>query len=147
MANLKLQLYKSCLSYVEERISISKTAIEEAQGAANAETKSTAGDKHDTARAMMQLEVEKNMKQLAEAQKLKQLLAQIDPKRSCIQVEFGAAAETTNGNFYVCISAGKIDDGYFAISPVSPIGLALRGCRVGDSVSFNGKTIEVLALH
>jgi len=147
VSDLKQKLYNSCLTYVEERISISRTAIEEAQAAANSETKSTAGDKHDTTRAMMQLEVEKNAKQLSEAKKLKQALAQIDPVKSCSQVEAGAAVETSNGNFYISISAGKINDDYFAISPVSPVGIALKGLKVGSSVSFNEKMIEVLAIR
>ena len=65
------------MAYVHERIAATQEAIYTAQLSANEETKSSAGDKYETGRAMAQLEIEKNTAQLAEALKLKQMLKQI----------------------------------------------------------------------
>ena len=64
-------------------------AISGAQNSANEETKSSAGDKYETGRAMAQLEIEKNMTQLAEAKRLKQTLEQIAPDKIIAELMFG----------------------------------------------------------
>jgi transcription elongation GreA/GreB family factor len=142
----KQQLYALCRAYIEQRIATAQDAIRTAQSSANEETKSSAGDKYETGRAMMQLEIEKNTIQLAEAQKLKQLLEQIDPERKMNKVQLGSLVITDQGNFYIAISVGQLQhDGktYFAIAPTSPIGLKLNGHMAGDVVSFNSKNYSI----
>jgi hypothetical protein len=61
-------------------------------------------------------------------------------------VEVGCLVETSNGNYYLSISAGKIElEGviYFAVSPSAPIAQVLLGAKVGDSRTFNGNTFLV----
>jgi len=53
------------MAYIDQRIDAAKKAIGEAQASANEETKSSAGDKYETGRAMMQLAIEQNSTQLA----------------------------------------------------------------------------------
>ncbi len=146
MQEIKQQLYNACTAYVQQRIETANNAVKEAQASANSETKSTAGDKHDTARAMMQLAAEQNAKHLSAANKLKHALTLIDPKSEQSKVSLGSLVLASNGNFYVAISAGKIElDGtlYFAISPTSPMGQILSGLQKGDETEFNGRKIVV----
>ena len=146
MQEIKHKLYNACAAYVQERIETASHAVEDAQASANSETKSTAGDKHDTARAMMQLAAEQNTKHLAAAKKLNHALTLIDPKSVHDTVGLGSLVIASNGNFYIAISAGKIELGdklYFAISPTSPMGQVLNGLKKGDETSFNGMKIEV----
>lgn len=135
----KQTLYNSCADYVQSKIAVAETAIAEAQAAANAETKSTAGDKHDTARAMMHQEVENLSRQLSEARKLETILSTIDPEKANSSVSLGAAVKTSNGKFYIAIPAGQIVDGWFAISLSSPIGQVLKAKKAGETASFNGR--------
>ena len=72
MKSVKHKLYQACLEFTDTQISTLKSAIKATQQSANEETKSTAGDKYETGRAMAQLEVEKFQSQLAEALKMKQ---------------------------------------------------------------------------
>lgn len=119
-------------------------AIGIAQASANEETKSSAGDKYETGRAMMQLEIEKNTVQLSEALKLKQALAAIDPIKSTTVVQPGSLVVTNQYNYYIAISAGQLKIGdkvYFAISPGSPIGMQLTGLSVGETFVFNSKVL------
>ncbi|GAL85482.1 hypothetical protein MYP_2711 [Sporocytophaga myxococcoides] len=144
--SVKIKLYELCVAFVEQRIASSQKAIEHAQLAANEETKSSAGDKYETGRAMMQLEIEKQSVQLGEAMKLKQVLSQINPEKTTDTIQSGSLVFTDQGNFYISISAGKLDiDGitYFAVSPVSPIGTLLIGKNSGETIILNAKTFTI----
>lgn len=114
--------------------------------AANEETKSSAGDKYETTRAMMQIEAENNYSQMANLDKLKQVMARVDPERISERIELGSAVITDLGNFYITISAGKLvvaGDVYFAISPASPLGGKLIGLSAGDKVHIDKRTYTI----
>lgn len=146
LIDLKQKLHSLCLDYVLQRLQSIQTAIATAQRSANEETKSSAGDKYETGRAMMQLEIEKNTIQLAEAMKLKRALDDINPAKPTTLIQPGSVVLTNQHNYYLAISAGqlKIGDGvYFAISPASPIGVQLKGLSVGDTFTFNAKAIRI----
>lgn len=146
MASIKDQLYKHCLDYVSTRISSAEDAIHSAQSSANEETKSSAGDKYETGRAMAQLEIEKNTVQLNESRKLLNALEQISVGSDSKKIQTGSLAVTNQGNYYLSISAGKFtinDVDYFAISPAAPIGKLLNGCVKGDRFEFNGRKFVV----
>ena len=131
---------------IEQRIANSKKAMEEAQAAANEESKSSAGDKFETGRAMMQRERDKNAKQLTEAVHIKQVLKQINWQRKTETVEAGSLVITNQGAFFISISVGKIvieETTYFAISMATPIGKLLQGKRVGEEASFNGRSYQI----
>lgn len=130
-----------CEHYIAQRLDTVQTAITAANESGNDETKSSAGDKHETGRAMMQLEQEKNSRQLKEVMELQKLLNKIDPSQNAAVVEPGSLVITDKGIFYISISAGKlVVDGniYFAISPASPIAVKLMGLKVNDMMEFNG---------
>lgn len=146
MQALKIQLHKLCATYLQSKITQTQKAMEEAQIAANQETKSSAGDKHETGRAMMQLEIEKYSGQLTEWLKVLQELERIDPKRACNSVEVGALVICNNGSYYISIAAGKLSyEGktYFAVSPASPIGELLIGKTSGTILDFRGQALEI----
>ena len=149
MTSLKLQLHAHCLQYIEERMKAAQDAIHIAQQSANEETKSSAGDKYETGRAMAQLEIEKNSTQLAESLKLKQTLEQIQPERVTDIVRMGSLVITNYGNFYIAISASQLvinGETYFIVSPASPIGQKLMGLSREKAFSFNKKEYLVLQI-
>ena len=132
------------------RIESIQKAITNAQNAANNETKSTAGDKHDTARAMAQNDVEQKSKQLAEAKKLKMGLAQFTAQSGKNEAALGSLVSTNTAKYYISISVGKVEvegEVIFAVSPVSPIAMAMRGKKAGESFSFNGRKFDILTIE
>ncbi|MDG1477746.1 MAG: hypothetical protein P8Q14_11410, partial [Vicingaceae bacterium] len=146
MASLKEQLYNNFLQIAVQRVSELEQIIKEAQTAANNETKSSAGDKHETGRAMAQLETEKLTNQLSEAIKLTELLHKINPKEKHQIIGLGSIVFTNNGNFFISASLGKTElenEIFYAISSVSPIGKKLTGLKKGDSFSFNSRNFDV----
>src|SRR5690606_37486162 len=78
---LKQLLFDKCSEYIETRLSTIQSNIGEIQESLTSETKSSAGDKHETGRAMLQLEREKAGQQLAEIENVKNALAQINIKK------------------------------------------------------------------
>ena len=147
MNELKKQLHTLCLAYVHDRMQAAQFAINEAQQATNDDTKSSAGDKYETGREMMQQETNRNLTQLNEANKLIVALNQISTAGQSVTAEAGSVVITNNGKFYLSISAGTLtldNETYFAISPGSPIGLKMRGCKKGDEFSLNEKLYQVV---
>jgi len=144
--NLKKKIHEYCIEYIKERIQTAEKNINEAREAANNETKSSAGDKYETAREMMQQEIDMNLSRLAEAQTQLQLLEQIDPEKVSNVVGAGSLITTNKGIYYVATGIGKIlmeGQHFMAISITSPIGIAMKGLKKGDSFSFNGNTYLV----
>jgi transcription elongation GreA/GreB family factor len=146
VSELKEALYQQCMDYVQQRMAAAQQGIDEAQQAAKDDTKSSAGDKYETGREMAQQETNRNMAQLTAANKLKIALNLIPTSGVTNRVENGSVVTTSNGNFYMAISAGVLTvngDSYFAISPASPIGLKMKGLQVNDEFNLNGKLYKV----
>ena len=146
MPTLKEQLYNQCIAYVQNRMAAAELAFKDAEKAQNEDTKSSAGDKYETGRAMMQQEKDRNNIQLNEANKLMVALNLIGTKSTSSTAETGSLVITDNGKFYIAISAGTLmvdGENYFAVSPASPIGLKLKGLKAGDEFGLNGKNYRV----
>jgi transcription elongation GreA/GreB family factor len=147
--NDKQELYNLCQDYIDKRIHAAREAITDAQQSANAETKSSSGDKYETGRAMMQLEIEKNTHQLSESLKLKNALDQIRIDNPSQSVQPGSLVATDREEFFIAISLGKVtlhDRTYLVISSASPLGKNLLGLRVGDAMTFKDHTYVIQEL-
>jgi len=139
-------LYVHCQEFVQNRIEAIEKAMQSAQEAANDDTKSSAGDKYETTRSMMQLDKMMNTKQLAEATALKHNLRSIDITTLPTTVKIGSLILTQTTNYFVAIGVGKVLINaipYFIISPASPIAIALMGKQINDTVAFNKQTITI----
>jgi len=146
MIDLKKELYRLCLDYVQGRMAAAQLAIDDAQKASQDDTKSSAGDKYETGREMMQQETDRNMAQLNEANKLKVSLNKINPNTVSDKADAGSVIITDSGAFYIAISAGVLEvngEKYFAVSPGSPIGAMLKGQKKGGEFKLNDKTYQV----
>jgi hypothetical protein len=147
---LKLQLYKHCLGYVNHQIDIINRALDDAQSAANDETKNSAGDKYETGRAMKQRESELLVARLNDAHVLQKTLHHIDISKNFDTVKSGALVTTSMGIFFIAISADEIvldGEEYCFISQESPIGAAMLHCQAGGSFKFRDKVVKVLAVE
>lgn len=150
MSILKKQLYQLCYDYIVNRILTAENAIQGAAESAGDDTKSSAGDKYETGREMMQQEIDRNVKLLEEARRQKAVLEQLNPDLHSDWVINGSLVSTNHGNFYIAISAGQLEvDGrtYFAVSAISPIGSMLLGKKKSDSFEFNHKVFEIRSVE
>lgn len=143
---LKSQLHQHCLRYIDNRFQTVQNTINDIQESLLSETKSSAGDKHETGRAMLQLEREKAGNQLAETQKIKEAFSKIDISKNPKAIGLGSLVYTTKSNYYIAISAGEIKINnivFYAISSNTPIGQLLMGKSVADKVVFNGAVFTI----
>jgi len=146
MDNIKEQLYKLCIDYVQKRINEARQAIEDAQDGSEEDTKSSAGDKYETGREMMQQVADRSQAQLNEANKLMVQLSGISYNTTSSLANPGSLVDTNFGKFFIAISAGTLNIGsqsYFAVSPGSPIGVKLSGKKAGDEFDLNGRAYRV----
>lgn len=150
MLTLKKELYQNCKTHLLQKSKQLQTAIAEIQDAINNETKSSAGDKYETAREMMEQDIEVNMVQLAEVQKQIEILERINPAITATSVVPGSLVKTTSGNYFIAISIGQLklnEQTFYIISSQSPIGKLLMGQSKNASINFNGKAINILEIY
>lgn len=146
----KEALIRACRALLEERIAECRRTLAELQVDLTSESKSTAGDKHETGRAMLHLEAEKEAARLNEAESLLQQWDRIDFVSAPAEVMPGAWVQTGEGHFLISVPLGRVavsDTVFFLISPVSPLGKLLQPKRKGDTVHLNGKTFTILGIH
>lgn len=144
---LKQQLYSLCQQFIDQRIANAREAIKNATESANDDTKSSAGDKHETGRAMAHLEQEKSANQLNEALELQAVLQKINPEITSSTIQVGSVVLTDKGNFFICIPAGKLElenKVYFAISIGSPIGMKIKNLSKNQTFEFNQSVYNII---
>jgi hypothetical protein len=104
------------------------------------DSKNTSGDKHETSRAMNQIEQERIGKLLSQVDEQIEQLKSIHPKPTEL-VNTGSLLSLNGQWFFIASGMGKKMIGekvVFSLSLQSPLGEILKGKRQGDRVSFNG---------
>jgi transcription elongation GreA/GreB family factor len=144
---IKQQLYDTCKNLLDKRLKVVQKTILDIQNNLQSQTKSSAGDKHETGRAMLQLEREKAGQQLAQIQKQFELLSKINPELDQNVVTLGSVVYTSQFNYFIAVSEGEIkleDATYFAISAITPIGKLLMTKKKGAIIQFRNQSISIL---
>jgi len=143
----KKLVHSHVLTELKRRLDQLQFLLNDALDATAGDTKSSAGDKHETSRAMAQLEQEKIGGQLSELNKLQEVLFRIDPNHISTSVQLGSLIETSKGWFYVSVGIGQITvEGktIFCITPMAPLCKILMGKIIGDGIEWQGEKIVVL---
>lgn len=137
----KEKIYARFLELLNEKIDGFQFTLDELSESILNETKSSAGDKHETALTMLQLEQSQVATHLYEAVDQKTIYAQIDLTISNDRAISGSLVKTNKGYFFLSVALPKIsidDKTVFAISPKSPLGEKLMGKKIGDVTEVNG---------
>ena len=147
--HLKKELIHKCSEHVDARIAAIQTAMDSIFESKLAETKSSAGDKFETGRAMMHAEEQKLITQMHHAKSDLETISGLPKKTANEQIGPGNLVATSRGHYLISIGVGKVTvDGviYFCISTASPIGAKLSGKIAGDQIEFNGRAIDILEI-
>ena len=147
MNSIKERLYKACEAYVEERIKRIEAAMAGLESDLENETKSSAGDKYETGREMINLEINKLAEQLQQFKNLRNTLNVAKSRTNNGSAQLGTAVKTNMANYFIAIPADRIivdGDEYFAIGANSPIAQLLLHKKAGEEITFNGKSAEIL---
>lgn len=135
----KVKIYSHCVSLLSEKIKLVQTELSAIQEDANKESKSSAGDKYETGRAMAQLQKDNASRQLGSLLQLKKVLDELHLTHHD-DVQLGSLVQTDSIVFFVSISLSEqLEGGVYAISPVSPLCKEFLGKRKGDKVLFRNK--------
>lgn len=144
----KKKIIEYCLFELENKLQLCQNSIEDLKEGISNETKSSAGDKFETAREMMQQEYEKMQLQI------QRLLANRDflkglQNQKCEQVQAGSLVKCSNIYLLFIGAFGNI---YFEDTKIhtaainSPIGLQLKGLRIGEIENFKGLEYCIAAI-
>lgn len=147
---LKEEIYNRCSELVDERINLLQSTLKGLSESAANETKSTAGDKHETALAMLQIEQENAGRQLKDALMNKLMLSQIDIHLTSTRIINGSLVKTNKAYLFISIALGKININQtpvIVLSPQSPLGRKLLGLKTNATAEMNGITYIVESIY
>lgn len=137
---LKQKIYNHFLQAIHARQEMLQQVLNDLKESGANETKSTAGDKHETALAMLQIEQANTRGQLQELLLQKAALEKLDPALAAPVIVNGSLIKTSRGYFYMSVAMGKAaveGIGVIALSPQSPLGQKLLGLKKGAMVRVN----------
>ncbi|WP_445383701.1 GreA/GreB family elongation factor [Robiginitalea sp. IMCC43444] len=150
MEDVKTFLREYCSKWVYSKESLLQERIAELKQSLDSETKSSAGDKHETGRAMLHLELEKTARSLGDIQQMYAVLKRIPRSISRREVAgLGSLVISDSGRYYLAVSAGAVrfeNTDYWCISTASPVGKALIGKAAGEEASFQNKRVKILEI-
>ncbi|PUV24374.1 MULTISPECIES: hypothetical protein [Sphingobacterium] len=150
--NIKKNILEVALERTNDRIAMIESALETARDSSNDDTKSSAGDKYETSREMIQQDINRYQGQLVEANKdllqLTNITSAVGDKTDFVKL--GSLVKTNVGLYFIATSIGAIkigDNNVFVISAASPIGQLLLGRKIGESFLFNRLNQTILELY
>lgn len=147
--SIKSSLLQFCQTYIRARRVKVEHVIKSIEESLLEEGKSTAGDKHHTGRAMLQIDRENAGKQLMEIERLEDVIGQIRLDGNFTTARLGSLVQTNTSTYFLSISAGITtlnEKTYICISTLSPIAQLLLGKVAGDSFSFRGNQQTILKI-
>lgn len=139
-------MYEHYKKAVNEKVASLEIVLQDLVETTKNETKSSAGDKHETARAMLQIEHDNVRKQLKDAIEQKALFDRINIVLKTPAIVSGSLVQTDKANFFISVALGKaVVEGItvIALSPKSPLGKMLIGLKTNERVSINGTTYNI----
>mgnify|MGYP001439920874 FL=1 len=146
---IKKTLFNHCKTHLEKKMKVLEQLKKNLQKDLTYETKSSAGDKYETARAMIQLENEKLSNQIREIELNYQKLNTIKDFQTSKSISLGSIIFTDKANYYVAIAADFFEVNskvFYCVSSQSPIGKLLIGKKINESIMFNNVQSTILEI-
>jgi|AntRauTorckE6833_2_1112554.scaffolds.fasta_scaffold77627_2 transcription elongation GreA/GreB family factor len=147
---MKQEIIEQCKKNLKStKISISKE-IEAVKESMTSDTKSSAGDKYETGREMMNQEKEKLQSQLSNINRQLGTLHQINASEQNQEVQFGSIVKTTLAQYFISISYGKIsvdNTDVFMVSAITPLAQIMMGKKAGEKIKWNGKEVLIESVY
>lgn len=128
-----------------DKIARLENNMQDLRASAANETKSTAGDKHETALAMLQTEQRNVSMQLSEVLQQLSVVKSLDLSFQK-NINTGSLVRCGDDYFFISTGAGKITvegKNIYALSSLSPLGKKLYGLAVNDIAELNNKKYQI----
>tara|TARA_B110000977_G_C11000555_1_gene463636 strand:- start:208 stop:666 length:459 start_codon:yes stop_codon:yes gene_type:complete len=146
--NFKENLHRYCVALVQEKLAMLQQQINARKNDLESASKSSAGDKHETARAMIHLEQEKLGMQFMDVEKQRNLLSQIVVS-TYSTIQSGTLIITDKAIFYISVGLGKVlfnEQDIYVISPVSPLAQAFLYSKSLETIVFQSSTYNIISI-
>ena len=145
----KKEIQSLCVHRLQQQLCRLEEMMNHAQEEANKETKSSAGDKYETGRSMMQLEKEKFALQHSRVSQQLDIVHKLDLGEHD-EIQEGSLVYTNIGLFFISVGMEPVqinDETITCLSLSTPIGKILEGQEEGDIVDFRDQEIEIWEIH
>jgi hypothetical protein len=146
----KIELIEALIGLQQSRKAEFDAYVQDLSSSLNAESKSTAGDKHETGRAMVHLEMEKAAQQLEHFQRMIEQLNRIQQVQYAPVSGFGSLITTDTDQFLLGIGLGKVTVNskiIYCIGMDAPLARLLINKIVGDKFFFNNVTQTIKTIE
>ena len=134
------------LTLIKENIKLLEEELYSIKQEKNSLTKSSAGDKHETSRALMQSEYDKLYQNYSLQLKQQKVIENLDLFKKSV-IGNGSLVQTDRFFYFIGIGLGKhiiMNNSVMLISELSPIGKLLVGGDKNDVISFNNKKETII---
>ncbi|WP_300433748.1 transcription elongation factor [Christiangramia sp.] len=136
-----------CQEYLDKKVAVVRNAMNGLKEDLENESKSSAGDKYETGREMINIEWNKLTVQLNEYDRLAQILKRIEEHKPSRKAVLGSIVFTDAANYFISIPAGEIQIAgkkYYAVGVKAPVAQQLLGKEKGDQFVMNGKEFNII---
>ncbi|MEX1189056.1 MAG: 3-oxoacyl-ACP synthase [Bacteroidia bacterium] len=144
--SLKQDVIDTCRDLLKSRQLELQKDEESARESAASETKSSAGDKHETSRELIHRDREIITQSLNELSKQLLELDKAQDAASSDLIRLGSIVKTSLGYFFLGPSLGFVNSNDLKVACVSvsaPIALVILGKSAGESVNFRGNILKI----
>ena len=145
MKSKKSEIHSNLRAILEKTLDEARREYVLAKESRDSDTKSSAGDKFETGREMMQREMDKLSALIDNTLNSIAKLDRIADLPASAVISEGSLVETEQDTYYISIGYGKLEAVY-AISIESPLGIELKGKKVGDRVEMRGRIITIKSI-
>ena len=145
MSSSKSEILSKLREHLSESLEEARRDYQLAKESRDSDTKSSAGDKFETGREMMQREMDKLSALIDTTENSLKKLQSLPSAAAAVVCE-GSLVETDQEKYFISIGFGTMDDVY-AISVESPLGALLQGKKIGESVEMRGKIITIKSIR
>ena len=142
----KSEIHETMVTLLKEKLHQARLDFALAKESRDSDTKSSAGDKYETGREMMQREMDKLSASIDTYQQQLVSMQHSMSHKTNEKIGLGHLVETNFETYYISIGLGAISGSFgtiYAISAESPLGELMKGKRVGDTIELRGRNIII----
>lgn len=146
----KEALLKYISVQIQEQIEELNREVISIQEEIGKETKSSAGDKFETAREMMNQERQRLEERMAILNDQRRAIELMKDQRASKEIDFGALVSTDRGDFLIGAAIGKVvfeERTVVVLSLNSPLGSAFKGKEKGQTFRFMEKEYTIKEIN
>lgn len=140
-------LLETCDQFLTRKKVVLKKAMDSLKEDLENESKSSAGDKYETGREMINIEWNKLSNQLNQYDQLLTILSRLQAHQPNGNIMLGSIVLTEAANYFISVPVGEIsaeEKKFYAIGAQAPVAKNLIGKKAGQFFTLNGRDYKIL---